>query len=72
MYNIKYVPVEENGEVRNVIDITHLACEYHKYMTLGVSMVATDHSPFNALVIGLGGGGLCTYIRHCFPTVSEA
>uniref|UniRef100_A0A1B6KFC0 PABS domain-containing protein n=2 Tax=Graphocephala atropunctata TaxID=36148 RepID=A0A1B6KFC0_9HEMI len=38
-------------------------------MTMGVSMVNVAEKPFDILVIGLGGGSLCTYIRNCFPTV---
>uniref|UniRef100_A0A1B6FY48 Methyltransferase type 11 domain-containing protein n=1 Tax=Cuerna arida TaxID=1464854 RepID=A0A1B6FY48_9HEMI len=61
--------VEMNGEIKHIVDVSYLSCDHHKYMTMGVSMVNVADRPFDVLVLGLGGGGLCTYIRHCFPMV---
>lgn len=63
--------MEEEGGERKVVDVSYLACDYHSYMILGVSMVASEHKPCEVLVIGLGGGGLCTYLRACFQNVSH-
>ncbi|KAG8277682.1 Methyltransferase-like protein 13 [Homalodisca vitripennis] len=65
----KLKTVERNGEIKHVVDVSYLACDHHKYMTMGVSMVNVADRPYDILVLGLGGGGLCTYIRNCFPTV---
>lgn len=66
------VAVKEKGKTRKIIDTAHLACEHHVYLTMGVGMVDQGHKPVDVLVIGLGAGSLCTYIRKCFPKVSDA
>ncbi|XP_054285065.1 eEF1A lysine and N-terminal methyltransferase homolog [Macrosteles quadrilineatus] len=60
--------VQQNGETIKTVDLCYLGCDHHVYMTMGVTMVATE-KPFHVLVIGLGGGGLCTYIHNCFLSV---
>ncbi|ETN61319.1 CGI-01 protein [Anopheles darlingi] len=53
---------------QKVVDPGHLACQHHLYMTIGVQLAmklaATQPTPPIAIV-GLGGGGLCTFIREC-------
>ncbi|XP_063234248.1 eEF1A lysine and N-terminal methyltransferase homolog isoform X1 [Bacillus rossius redtenbacheri] len=57
------------GKPRKVVDVGHLACEHHTYMTVGVALAARDGSEVGAAVIGLGGGGLCTFLQHCFSRI---
>lgn len=57
--------------MKKVIDPTYLACQHHLYMTVAVSLMvvenckpkAADDAVVDVAVIGLGGGGLCTYIH---------
>lgn len=55
--------------MKNIIDPNYLACQHHLYMTLGVNlMVQQKRKPprkVEVAVIGLGGGGLCTFMRQC-------
>lgn len=54
------------------IDQGYLACRHHLYMTLGIHYALQSHiselQP-KILIIGLGGGGLCTYIQQCFKYI---
>jgi hypothetical protein len=38
-------------------------------MTVGVALVVPDGIECNVAVIGLGGGGFCTFLQHCFQKV---
>ncbi|XP_021914194.1 methyltransferase-like protein 13 isoform X2 [Zootermopsis nevadensis] len=57
------------GKPKKVIDVGYLACEHHTYMTVGVALAAPDGAECNVAVIGLGGGGLCTFLQHCFQKI---
>jgi spermidine synthase len=46
-----------------VADHNHLSCQHHIYLILGVLMMENPSNLQN-LVIGLGGGGLLTFIYH--------
>ncbi|XP_047349275.1 eEF1A lysine and N-terminal methyltransferase homolog isoform X1 [Vespa velutina] len=57
------------GKKKKVIDNGFLACKHHVYMSIGVSMIL-DSTNFNEImIIGLGGGGLCTFLYHCFSNL---
>ncbi|XP_055638617.1 eEF1A lysine and N-terminal methyltransferase homolog isoform X2 [Toxorhynchites rutilus septentrionalis] len=55
-------------ESKKVVDPGYLACQHHLYMTTGVHL-ATELGPHDdnksVMVVGLGGGGLCTFIHKC-------
>lgn len=55
------------GKLKRIIDPGFLACEHHIYMSLGVSSLTNIKKEREVLVVGLGGGGLCTFLTHCFP-----
>lgn len=57
------------GKKKKVIDSGYLACRYHVYMCIGVSTILDSTYSNEILVIGLGGGGLCTFLYHCFPNL---
>lgn len=59
--------VKVKNEKKKVIDRNYLACQHHLYMTLGVNLIVQQHkkSAVKVAVIGLGGGGLCTFMRQC-------
>lgn len=55
--------------IKKVIDPTYLACQHHLYMTVGVNMLVAGQrnsakEPVEVAVIGLGGGGLCSFMRE--------
>lgn len=55
------------GNIKKIVDPGFLACEHHISMSLAVSSLTSIKTDREALVIGLGGGGLCTFLAHCFP-----
>ncbi|XP_011301655.1 methyltransferase-like protein 13 isoform X1 [Fopius arisanus] len=55
------------GKIKKVVDPGCLACEHHAFMSLGVSEILQTQNNGEILVVGLGGGGLCLFLRHCFP-----
>ncbi|XP_064535477.1 eEF1A lysine and N-terminal methyltransferase homolog [Drosophila montana] len=57
---------------RKKIDFGYLACHHHLFMSVGVQLAATMQCPKkdiqnDVLVIGLGGGGLCSFLHAAFP-----
>lgn len=58
------------GKAKKVVDPGYLACEHHIYMSVGVSMIAKNADVENEIaIIGLGGGGLCTFLYRCLPQI---
>ena len=55
--------------MEKVIDPGFLACDYHLYMSIGVSAAVNFKEYDEIMIIGLGGGGLCTFLYNCFPKV---
>ncbi|XP_039447622.1 eEF1A lysine and N-terminal methyltransferase homolog [Culex pipiens pallens] len=56
-----------------VVDPGYLACQHHLYMTVGVHLatcLATGQAANPVMVVGLGGGGLCTFIHQCLRNTS--
>lgn len=73
---LKTVSSKKKGKgKKTVIDKSYLACQHHVSMVTGLSMI--QHSDFKTLLdgemmvllVGLGGGGLPTYIHENFPHV---
>lgn len=51
------------------IDPTYLACQHHLFMSVGVNFLKAigatkSKKATNVAIIGLGGGGLCTFIHR--------
>lgn len=61
------IAVKIKNENKKVIDRNYLACQHHLYMTLGVNLMVEQQkkNDIRVAVIGLGGGGLCTFMRQC-------
>uniref|UniRef100_A0A182Q043 eEF1A lysine and N-terminal methyltransferase homolog n=1 Tax=Anopheles farauti TaxID=69004 RepID=A0A182Q043_9DIPT len=70
---LKMARVRGSRAPQKVIDPGYLACQHHLFMTVGVRL-AVNVSPANqdcpVAVVGLGGGGLCTFIRECLKTTT--
>ncbi|KFB38679.1 AGAP008472-PA-like protein [Anopheles sinensis] len=75
---LKMARVRGSRAPQKVVDPGYLACQHHLFMTVGVQLATRltqkTTSPPSSLsssaaasvaVIGLGGGGLCTFIREC-------
>lgn len=59
---------KNDKSIRKVIEPTYLACQHHLYMTVGIDFalekIGKKRTNNNVAVIGLGGGGLCTFIHQ--------
>ncbi|XP_043599147.1 eEF1A lysine and N-terminal methyltransferase homolog [Bombus pyrosoma] len=55
------------GKMKKVVDSGFLACNHHVYMSIGVSAAINIKECDEIMIIGLGGGGLCTFLYNCFP-----
>ncbi|XP_053994379.1 eEF1A lysine and N-terminal methyltransferase homolog [Hylaeus volcanicus] len=55
------------GKMKKVIDSGFLACDHHLYMSIGVSSVINTKESDEIMIVGLGGGSLCTFLYNCFP-----
>ncbi|XP_076359527.1 eEF1A lysine and N-terminal methyltransferase isoform X1 [Tachypleus tridentatus] len=57
---------------KTVIDTSFLSCQHHAFMVAGLGFLDHDvtEQETRLLVIGLGGGGLVSYIHNNFPKVS--
>lgn len=62
------------GKLKMMVDPGYLACSHHIFMTVGVQLaiqnLQSQESPPRMAVVGLGGGGLCTFLHRCFPDLS--
>lgn len=69
IFNAEIVKPKSKKE-RKKIDIGYLACQHHLYMSVGVQLAtqtgAKDQLQ-DVLVVGLGGGGLCSFLHEAFP-----
>ncbi|XP_052853485.1 eEF1A lysine and N-terminal methyltransferase homolog [Drosophila gunungcola] len=68
---VKTVKIKGKKE-RKKIDFGYLACQHHLYMSVGVQLATTLQNPKkdvekDVLVIGLGGGGLCSFLHAALP-----
>ncbi|KAH8350772.1 hypothetical protein KR084_011029 [Drosophila pseudotakahashii] len=68
---VKTIKIKGKKE-RKKIDFGYLACQHHLYMSVGVQLATTVQNPKkdvekDVLVIGLGGGGLCSFLHAALP-----
>lgn len=66
---MEFTETLEDGTEKKVINPMYLACEYHRYMTLGMNSLRSltkmkSKKNISALIIGLGGGGLATHVHR--------
>lgn len=55
------------GIVKEVVDLTYLNCRHHVYMTAAAFVACKEKKKCNVTVIGLGGGGLCSFLHKFLP-----
>ncbi|KAH8326825.1 hypothetical protein KR074_001468 [Drosophila pseudoananassae] len=68
---VKTIKIKGKKE-RKKIDFGYLACQHHLYMSVGVQLATTLQNPRkdvekDVLVVGLGGGGLCSFLHAALP-----
>uniref|UniRef100_T1HPJ7 Methyltransf_11 domain-containing protein n=2 Tax=Rhodnius prolixus TaxID=13249 RepID=T1HPJ7_RHOPR len=54
------------GNERVFVDTSSLSCSHHAYMCVGACSTLEWNQEGQLLVIGLGGGSLCSYLKKCF------
>lgn len=59
------------GVQKEIVDLNHLVCKHHIYMSIAAN-VASKQNTKNAslVVIGLGGGGLCSFLHKFLPNIN--
>ncbi|XP_012273938.1 methyltransferase-like protein 13 isoform X2 [Orussus abietinus] len=57
------------GKLKTVIDPMFLSCEHHINMSVAASLEIHRSKDCEILIMGLGGGGLCTFLHRCFPHI---
>lgn len=69
-FNVSPLVKDKNKKiVSKTIEPSYLACEHHLYMSIGVNYIKIKAGSkkrtknIETAVIGLGGGGLCTFIH---------
>ncbi|KAL1123784.1 hypothetical protein AAG570_001557 [Ranatra chinensis] len=66
---MKYGDTKKGGDNRLSVDRFHLSCAHHSLMAAGVSLLTEsndDSGSQRLLVVGLGGGGLCSFLTAVF------
>lgn len=58
------------GAIREVVDLTYLNCRHHIYMSIATYLACKNKKKCNIAVIGLGGGGLCSFLNKFLPKSS--
>lgn len=54
---------------KEVIDFAYLSCRHHVYMSVATHIVCSKSRENNVLIVGLGGGGLCSFLGKLLPKI---
>jgi len=65
-----YVIQSEARLRKGKVDLKYLACQHHHIMVESLRSVKTRASIKRVMVLGLGGGALCTYLHDQFPSIA--
>lgn len=57
----------KNGKTKEIINFTYLICDHHKLMSVATKIACQNKQKSSIVVIGLGGGGLCTFLHKFLP-----
>lgn len=57
----------KDGTTKEVIDYKYLGCNHHNIMSAAVQIAIKTKHKSSIVIIGLGGGGLCSFIRKFLP-----
>lgn len=50
---------------KDILDLFTLTCQHHVYMSIATCLAAKDRG--DVVVLGLGGGGLCSFLHKFLP-----
>lgn len=56
-------------EGKEIVDLTHLTCKHHIYMSVATHLACCEKQSSDVVVIGLGGGGLCSFLVKFLPKI---
>jgi spermidine synthase len=59
--------VKKNNKTKYVVDFGHVSL-YHTFMCVGVQLARGKQN--RVVVLGLGGGGLCMFLRKCYDDLT--
>ncbi|KAK4879959.1 hypothetical protein RN001_008105 [Aquatica leii] len=59
----------KKGVLKEVVDHLYLTCKHHVYMSIATK-IGIPNTPSSVAVVGLGGGGLCMFLRKFLPQVN--
>ncbi|KAF5294177.1 hypothetical protein FQR65_LT10888 [Abscondita terminalis] len=54
---------------KEVVNHSYLTCKHHVYMSIAAQVAIADVTKPSVVVIGLGGGGLCMFLRKFLPQI---
>lgn len=57
------------NRAKEIVDHTYLTCKHHTYMSIATQLAASNNSTSSIAIIGLGGGGLCMFLRKFLPNI---
>ncbi|KAJ8939942.1 hypothetical protein NQ318_007870 [Aromia moschata] len=55
------------GVAKEIVDLLYLTCKHHVYMSLAAYIACSGKKKSILSVIGLGGGGLCSFLHKFLP-----
>ncbi|XP_018578007.1 methyltransferase-like protein 13 [Anoplophora glabripennis] len=55
------------GITKEIVDLTYLTCNHHIYMSVAAHVACRDKKKSTVVVVGLGGGGLCSFMHKFLP-----
>ncbi|XP_057661192.1 eEF1A lysine and N-terminal methyltransferase homolog [Diorhabda carinulata] len=58
------------GIMKETVDLVHLTCRHHVYMSIATYLACNNKTKANVTVIGLGGGGLCSFLHKFLPKIN--
>lgn len=61
------VVVNRKGVKKGIIDHNYLTCNHHTHMSIAAGIACFNKEKPSIAVIGLGGGGLCMFLRKFLP-----
>ncbi|KAJ8974922.1 hypothetical protein NQ317_010205 [Molorchus minor] len=57
----------KKGVSREIVDLLYLTCKHHLYMSMAAYAATKEKDTSSIAVIGLGGGGLCSFLHKFLP-----
>lgn len=55
------------GKKKDIVDLNTLLCQHHIYMSIAARLIANEKGKSKVIVLGLGGGGLCSFLHKFLP-----